>query len=427
MWSITGSIAVGIGFFSVYFYPLSTMDTWWWTVSGSLWEHKQAIYFTVCLGLAVFCSLFTFGLPLVVYFFSKHFSVETATTPIRCALMWGVLELVRVKILFGLEWAVFGQPLGNSDFFARAAIFGGIFSLSFIAVLINICLFEIFEGIFRKKLNRGPIFIILVLFTALFINNSLFFDANSAEKPENYLKNIIIVSPDLKTTELTEKGGIETVFKAIEEKIENHYGNPGILILPENIFPLIVVDEKSLIPLNYEKNTTVKENFDKLTSLSTQNPKISFVLGLHTTINNQNYNSALVFEAGKISSIYNKEHLLPFTEKNPAFLVKNHVEPLESGVGDQLLTTKYGSFKPFICSEALISNVSFDIWKNKPKNNDILINLSNDNIFESRRVAEYHEIILKIRAIHTQQYIVRSAKGGFSGFFTPTGEIIEYF
>lgn len=391
-------------------------------------------------------------------------------------VVWAVLELARVKIGFGLEWGIFGQPLGENLFFARSAVFGGIFTLSFLAVMINFCVFLLLENFlnrkgqktFGQKLMNGKIIVAITVMLAIFAGLALNYDIMERKVVERKFKatketslNVAIISPNLKTSEAMSSDGVKHIFdliaEATAEATTNNsntsttaktLGAPNLIILPENIFPLLVIDEKTLQPLNYKTRVRVKENFDQLLEISAKHPEISFIVGLHTAENNEQvdnigqsdngatfqnskrYNSAVAFEGGKIVSIYNKHNLLPFTEKSFSFLEAIHIDPMSSGKGEQAVKTQYGNFAPLICSEILISPniLSPDItppdfdWE-KPVML-AFINLSNDNIFDSKRVATYNKIITRLRAIQTGQPIIRSAKGGFSGIFDKTGREI---
>lgn len=459
-WGILGSLSVGFAHSAVVFYPLSTLNTWWWTVSsGFFWEYRGLVYFAVGLLFALFVSLFTFGFTFFIY--SAWLRKNIYASIIILPIVWLFLEVIRVKIGFGLEWGIFGQPLGENLFFARSAVFGGIFTLSFLAVMINFCVFLLLESFFDRKMREtfgqklkklmdgkiiASIAVMLAIFVGLALNNNVV-GGEFGETNRTKL-NVAIISPSIKTSGAVSQDGINHIFDLIAEAVtEAPTGNPkfsndpksnipsslNLIIFPENTFPSLSIDEKTLQPLNYETRVSVKENFDRLLKISAEHPKTSFIIGLHTSKDDMRFNSAVVFEEGKIVSIYNKQNLLPFTEKSFSFLEAIHIDPLTSGRGNQMLKTKYGNFSPLICSEVLVSrNIpSFGSVLENPATRTgtqadtrALINLSNDNIFDSKRVAAYNKIIVRLRAIQTGQALIRSAKGGFSGIFDKTGREI---
>lgn len=432
-WGIFGSLAVGFGHSAIVVYPLSTLNTWWWTVSsGFFWEYKSLVYFAVGLLIALFGSLFTFGCTFFIY--SKWLRKNTYAAMVILPVAWTVLEWARVKIIFGLEWGIFGQPLGENLFFARSAVFGGIFTLSFLAVIINFCIFLFLENFNGWKARKFifPLTVISIILTGLAFNSRAV--ADSATENSAGAKNltVAVISPNLETSEAASSTGVEHIFNLIAKAVtEKTLSAPNLIILPENIFPLLVIDEKTLQPLNYDTRVRVKENFDRLSKISAEHPKVSFIIGLHTAKNDERsvgeqskngerFNSAVVFEEGKIVSIYNKQNLLPFTEKSFSFLEAVHIDPLTSGERERAVETQYGNFAPLICSEILISQNR----ANEQVGARAFINLSNDNIFNSERVATYNKIITRLRAIQTGQAIIRSSKGGFSGIFDQTGREI---
>ncbi len=439
--ALYGALIVGFLYNCVVIYPLSTLNTWWWTVSnGLLWQYKNLLYFGVTILLAAICSLITFGVVFLLYIkqLKKFPLVSLFVLPIA----WEFLETVRVKLFFNLEWGTLGHDLGNNIFFARSVAFGGTFILSSLVVILNFCLFLfLFSVIERQKISKREFIkkiavatcVLIGIFVALILNNNFILKNAATEKNTNPRGEIsvVIISPNIQTADVNETTGSEHIFTLISEAIKN---SPDLILLPENIFPFLVIDEKTELPFNYTQNKTVAKNFDKLTSISKKLPSTTFIVGFHTIKNSSasstsRYNSAVVLEKGKIVSIYNKQNLLPFTEKSFSFLETIHIDPLSAGSGQKTIHTALGDIRPLICSEILTSQNSFfenftDSATTSPKNKVFSVNLSNDNIFNSHRVATYNKISAKLQAIELEETLVRSSKGGFSGIFDQTGQEI---
>lgn len=343
-------------------------------------------------------------------------------------LCWVILEIIRVYLFSGLEWGIFGQPLAENLLFARSARFGSLFALTFIAIITNYCVFLILRGFFGKKLKDSavPLFSLLLILIILLINSRIIVAKVDLAQENNQTNlKIALISPELKTQEIMSESGIQHIFNLITEAVSE---KPELIILPENIFPTIIIDEKTNLPVKYGKKGEINPVFKQISNISTLNPDISFIIGLHSQNDEMSFNSAVVFEKGRVVSIYNKQVLLPFTEKSPEYIKNLHIKPLSEGNRERRVQTQYGDFLPFICSETLQSAFIQNFPRKKQENNQkslALINLSNDSVFNSSRMASYNKLMAKIRAIESNSVIIRSAKGGFSGMFDPSGREIS--
>ncbi len=416
---------VGFLYYSVVTYPLATLNTWWWTsTNGFFWQNRDFIYILGSSVLAFICSILTFGVCLYIY--GRFFKKYLATSIIALPFLWILLELVRVKILFNLDWGIYGYQLGENLFFARAASLGGPMFLTLIAITANICFFIL---VLRWKTAVGlgkkliPILFlaIIFLFIAGHIQTSAQFqkntgnDQNTAEQSHTPGISVAIINPSLETEELRENIGAERALKLIEAAAAGIKDKSGIIISPENTFPSLTIDENAGQPIN--NNELSQHIFKRLTKVSTAHPEITFIIGLHTEKSGGTFNSAVALESGRVISIANKRNLLPLTEKSYGFLRKNHIDPLSAGENG-ILSTQHGAFQADICSEILVPVAHKD-----RENTNILaiLNLSNDNVFDSARVGEHNMLMSRIRAVETGKPVIRSSKGGFSGMFDATG------
>lgn len=401
------SLVVGSWYYFLAIYPLSTLNTWWWkTTSGFFWDNRELVFISISIFLAVICGFTTFFLTFFLY--SKFFK-EKKISIILIPAIWTGFEILRVKILFGLEWATFGEPLANNLFFARSSAVGGVFALTFFAVIINFILFLLLKNYFSKKSIKEfllPLFVLIIVLGIIATEN--FYIAR--DKSFSKQVTVAVVRPDTKEISNLTNRSLELISSAVLKK-------PDLIVLPENSIPVLVINEEKYLPVNHDFSPEIKGIYEKFLLISKNNPETTLLIGLHTQKENSRFNSAVVFENGKIISIYNKKNLLPFTEKSFSFLKNVHIEPLEGGTGKQKLETQHGSFSLLICSEILVS-------KNKNEMGQILINLSNDSVFDSKEVSRHSELISKIKAIQNQKPIIRSAKGGFSGIFDQTGQKI---
>lgn len=431
---VSCAFLVGLGYYFVVLYPLSTMNTWWWTTtSGFFWEHQRFVYLLGVLLLAVVCSALTFVPMISLYIYARGNHIQKAWIKQLVAIagipaVWILGEYVRIQVLAGLEWATFGQPLAENRFFVTMAAWGGMYMLTAIAISINTWTFLRIKSDERVNI---PGILVSILIAVVSIHA---YSLTKSEKNQDSSQKIAvaIISPHLTTQELTTPEGSEHIFELLHE-ISNEDEGTQIIFLPENVFPTLVLDENTKKPLNSGLI------YDKLMDFSRQNPEKTIILGLHTKKSGYRHNSAVAIENGQVIDIYHKQFLLPFTEKSFGFLEKIHIEPLtagnakETGVGEtgagktsdksaaskqNTLDTQHATLQPLICSEVLHT------LRNE-KTAQILVNLSNDNIFDSERAARYNNALAKIRAVQSNMPLIRSAKGAFSGIFDRLGREVE--
>lgn len=454
-----GIFAAGAVYTFAALYPIATLNTWWWTVSsGFFWKCHFLVYLCVVALLAIFCSLFTFGLAFFLYIRKLHRSPYISI--ILLPIIWEFAEIIRVKILYGLDWGIYGHALGENIFLARTVAFGGTFVLSSIAIITNFCLFLLIKNIFgaRARLRFFGIFwptlAITLLFTGVFVNNKMVLvrantSAVSAGKSQSL--RVAVIGSKIKTDDMGDQNSADQIFKLIDvatAKNKNIQTQTQLVLTPENIFPFLVIDETTLKPVDYEKNMQAKQNFDHLVKISNTFPKISLIFGLHTEKSDtgprsgtkNRFNSAVVFEAGKITGIYHKQSLLPFTEQSFSALKQIHIEPLSVGTGEKTLKTQHGIFTALICSEVSVIPDEKDGFFGKFVKNGstegqkepavatapaALLNLANDMVFDSPRLAEHDRISARLQAIERGEPLIRASKGGFSGIFDATGNEVR--
>lgn len=396
--AIVGSLAVGFVYLTMVFYPLSTLNTWWWTSYPYLAEHKSTVFFLFALLISLIFSIITFVTTFFIY--SKFLNQKQLLTIIGTPIVWVTTEIARAKILSGIEWGMIGHPLANSGLLIHTAKYGGIFGMSFVVVIVNICIFLLIKNYLNKTSYTKfvlPTMVICLLIGTLGIFSGL-------QKENSRVGNITfaIISPNVETSDLLNENEFEKVIDLIRGALEN---SPDIIVTPENIFPDLVIDEQEKTPTN--KSRIVQDKWQTLTTLSLENPKTTFIIGLHSRKNSEEYNSAVALENGKVVSVYNKINLVPFTEK--AFWpINSQINRLSAGNERGFLQIQHGKLGVLICSEALV---------HQEKTADLNINLSNDNIFESQRYKGYVKNSLRIRAIQTGVPIIRASKGGYSGLF----------
>jgi apolipoprotein N-acyltransferase len=431
-----GGLIVGIIYFVKVVYPLMSLNAWWWLdVKGVVYENKALFLFWV-LYFAVLCASLFFGLFAVLYRkLRKHNFLDVLIFP----FIWVLFEFVRAKTLLGFTWGHLGYALHNNTNIMQIANIFSVYGLSFFIVAVNILIYIILRkkidwtlGIHPFFLRKGNSFnlrlnvtsfrssfwknyLILVLIASFLIVNlyGYFSIKNAGDYKEGV--DVAIIQPGLKTEEISFES-FSLYIKMIREVLPK---NPGIIILPENSFPFLIIDEKTNLPFGYDiPEFSIKEIFDQILNLSEDNPNTSFVVGFHTKNGKSAYNSLVVIEKGKITDIYHKRYLMPFSENSYSKILPT-ITGLNKGNIHQTIKIKGEDITALICSEIIFPKLS------QNKNSKFIINIGNDGVFSSSTVAEQNNIIAKIRAVENRKFVLRAFKTGISSIIDPFGRVIS--
>lgn len=196
---------------------------------------------------------------------------------------------------------------------------------------------------------------------------------------------------------------------------EAHWDS-DIVIWPETSVPAYYSEVKKdfLKPLEEE---AIKHKTDVVVSLPVRSEQAG-----------KNYNTVLVL--GKQSSLYKKQHLLPFGEYLPLQpfsgyllnLANIHLGRFLPGDREQkLLVAADYPFLTSICYEDVFAEQS----RYKMKEAAFLVNVTNDAWFGKTLEPYQHMQMARMRALESGRYLLRAANTGVTGVVAPNGKVIE--
>ena len=142
------------------------------------------------------------------------------------------------------------------------------------------------------------------------------------------------------------------------------------------------------------------------------------------------YNAALLFREGKISGLYRKLHLVPFTEHFPyekqfpfihRALVNADTHFWEKGSDATVFSNPRFAFSTPICFEDTFGYLSRIFVKNGA---EIIVNLSNDAWSRSLPAQNQHLSMAVFRAVENSRSMVRATASGQTCAIAPDGKII---
>ncbi|TSD00131.1 MAG: apolipoprotein N-acyltransferase [Parcubacteria group bacterium Greene1014_15] len=470
MWKVFGGgLITGTIYGIKVLYPLTSLNAWWWAnPEAGLFAFRTHIFSIILVFIALYSGGVFIGLFSILY---KKYGTGKIADMFIFAFIWALFEFIREPLVLGFTWGHLGYALHNNTIVAQIASLGLVYSLSFLIVAINVGVFQILRsawiseippslpftkggvhippslpftkggvhikrmvrfaspffkgglrGIFRdpnEKHEYIPLFHTITrnsaLYCSIFLVASvvLFGSIRLSSKQSGQTVRIAAIHMDITTEESHSIDAYNSYITLIDEAVVHH---PDIVVLPENAFPFFVIDQKTYLPLKYENSSSnVPKLFDSLVKRSKDNPETAFAIGMHSMDVNEIHNSIIVLENGVISDMYNKRRLMPLAEDDTKLLRSELTKTFSEGSPHQTLTAHAVRITPLICSEIIFPSLSRD------KTSDIIVNASNDSVFQSALVGEQNHIIAKIRAIENRKPLIRSVKGGISSIIDQHG------
>lgn len=405
------SLIVGFVYFMFVLWPLTSLESWWWTNESSyLWIYREYIIYGSVAILSLFGSLSTF-VPFCLLI--KNGKEIEWHHYLILPLFWVGLEIVRTFVVMGFGWGTLGYLLHKPHSILLLTPWITVYGLSFLIIVVNVFVAEILLKKFVEWPTdiyvKGKFFaVILVIALCIFFGNTEQKKLNAIEKKGEI--EIALLSPNLSSIETTTSVGATTYFSLLAETLEY---SPDIVTLPENTFPFFSIDETSKEIVASTEDAKLIAN--DLILFSKTTPDTSYIFGVRTQKEEERFNSVVVLENGKFVDIYNKQKLLPFAEQSPEKLSSIHIEPLSTKSGDSVVKTKFGDIDVRICSEIYFQT------PNTHSESLFLAHISNDAMFQSSAIHDWSHIFSTFRAIENKKIVVRAVKGGDSEFIGVDG------
>ncbi len=306
--------------------------------------------------------------------------------------LWVFTEFMRAWLLGGFAWT-----LGNSQAFMPSLIqitnITGSYGVSFIIILVNRCLYQIFFGKKNKIYYGGIIF--LIFFVSYGYGQISFLRGDQGGKTKI---TVCTIQPNISTRDKANPELIDIVFDRHITLSQQCFlaKKPDIVIWPETAVTDDVIRDKII---NKKIINFVQE---------VQTP---ILVGSALLIDGKDFNSAVLFDKmGKVKNFYHKQKLVPFMEKQFKF---------GKAAGVFQLSEK-SNFGVSICSEDGYPNV---FKKMSKKNPEFIAVLLNDAWFNQKAGFMMHLQNSIMRAVEFGFPIVRSANTGWSGYIDEFGRI----
>ncbi|MDD5069339.1 MAG: apolipoprotein N-acyltransferase [Candidatus Omnitrophica bacterium] len=348
-------------------------------------------YIALLLYLSFYCCFFCF---FGRYFYRKPLAI------VSLPAFWVLIEFLRESIWCGFGWASLGYSQFKNLYLIQSADILGVKFISFLIVLINFCVYQL---LFKR---RKPVLHFSLI--ALVFGFSFLYSVYKINKPYEVRKMRAAISqPNIDQELKWEPGYQQEIITRLKDAVEK--SGPGLLIFPEAAWPVIIGESS-------------QTGFDEF--LESANKDI--LIGVVAQEQECFYNQALLsLSGGANRQIYRKINLVPFGEYIPLRKYLGFIDIVneigDMAAGSEAVSFFYQDFKFFvlICFEDTFA----DFVSGVARNNDFLINITNDAWFKGEPQASQHLSIMVFRAIENRISIIRSANTGVSAVVSFLGKI----
>ncbi len=372
--------------------------------------------------------------PAIFAFLVKKIDLKYWLAPIFASCLWTGLEYIRTYAFTGFSWGALGYSQYKNIVLIQIADFSGVYGVSFLIILVNYLLADIWLS-FKTRLRTKHF--ITITYTTIMVAGALFYGNYRIDTINSQIKTA------QKTTIMVVQGNIKQDLKwsaAFKERtIEKyiHLSTAGSKKADLVIWP------ETALPFYYGFDRPLSDKVDQCVRSS----QTSFLIGSPAFNSDENeikfYNRAYMLNRFSIvTGTYDKHHLVPFGEYVPfgdylTFLGKLTAQAGNFSIGDKTfnplqfnnhtlkgtrnlkVTHKTGVL---ICFEILFPSIASKFVKNGA---DILTTITNDAWFGNTSAALQHFSIAVFRAVENHRTIARAANTGISGFIDPKGKILE--
>ncbi len=329
---------------------------------------------------------------------------------------WVALEYIRGHLLSGLNWVSLAHSQYKNLIFLQSADITGAAGLSFLIVMVNLFLKEIFLDTKGKinfdrperNLSVGIVGVVLILTFAHGVYHLQKHNGTAKIK-------IAVIQPNIPLSihwDLSRRA--EIVDKHINLTSQALSDGPGLIVWSETAFPGLVDDAPQL--------------FEKIKHFAGQ-IQIPILMGVITTDGLRYFNSAvLISKDGTVTKQYDKLHLVPFGEYIPfrkTFPLLEKIVPIDdftAGSEYTLFSIQKYHVAALICFEDTIPELARHFTR---RGADLLINITNDAWFGDTKAPFLHLANSVFRAVENRRALVRSANTGVSAFVDTHGRIID--
>ena len=356
---------------------------------------------------------------------------------------WMTFELIHLNWQISWPWLHLGNVFCMHPSWVRWYEITGIGGGTFLVLIINICLFDVFRAWLQKQpiLSKRPALYTLIVLVCFLISYKRYSELSPT--PSTTIPgNVVVVQPNI---DPYQKFSITTLGEQIN----------GLVTLTEQQIDsntrLVVWPETAMSAGDWQHNTAANTYYQPIFALLDRHPKVALLSGIELFVNygkektsptarmdaNGNYydvmNAAMLAQFNQPLQFYYKSKLVPGVETMPTYLrflapVFEQFGGTSGGYGKSInpvvLQNSDCPYKsaPIICYESIYGEYTGGYVK---QGANLLTVITNDGWWGNTPGHRQHLQLARLRAIETGKWVVRSANTGISAIIDPQGNIIQ--
>ncbi len=388
---------------------------WFYTVMrqyGPLPEIQAgAVFALVIIVMSVFHAAFA----AAVAWLAK---ISPANACIAAPFLWVAMEFATMHMpAIGFPWDLLGYVAAGNIVFVQLTAITGIFGLSFLvasysalAAWVVLQMFLRKQGGMRAWIGFNSLLIVVAILGPRYVPEA------RADHVAHLVQTNFPVSNGYPSnwmqTHAAEMDQLEQISIGAAQKI------PGVVVWPEVPAPFSLQDA----------------DFRSRAMRIARGAGNGFLVGVidwkplgNGQVGASN-SAALLGPSGSLEFIYDKCHLVPFSEYVPWRNWFFFARDLTSLIGDFQHGTQYkvgnisgGSFSTYICYEAIFPN---EVRRFTLAGAQLLINISDDGWFGGSGAPAQHLAMARVRAVENRRWLLRDTNDGITVSVDPYGRIV---
>src|SRR6266853_1693457 len=371
----------------------------------------SGVFMLVVFACAVFHAAFSFS---VAWF--GRFGAERAC--LAAPFLWVSMEFLLLHLPhIGFPWNLLGYAAAGNLAFVQLTAIAGIFGLSLLVAAYNALL--AWAAVQAAHGNRRALRILLcmtIVLAVLALAGPRFVPQAPADHIAHLVQTNFPVSmsypADWMQSHTSELDELEQISISAAQKI------PGIVVWPEVPAPFSLQDGRFL---THATRIARGAAGGFLVGVIDWKPLANGGIGA-------NNSAALLDSAGALNFLYDKIHLVPFSEYVPWRNWLTFAGSLTGLIGDFQHGSQYkvgriagGPFSVYICYEAIFPN---EVRRFTLAGAALFVNISDDGWFGGSSAPPQHLAMARVRAVENRRWLLRATNTGITVSVDPYGRIV---
>ena len=382
-----------------------------------------AVFSLLVFATAMFHAAFAMGVAWLARF-------GPARACIAAPFLWVSMEFAMMHLPdIGFPWNLLGYVAAGNLAFVQLTAITGIFGLSLVVASYNaLAAWTVLQMSQRKKrglkIGRGlylePAFKWFGATTAVLIMAALAGPHFIPRAPADHIAHL--VQTNLTVSSSYSAGWMQSHAPDMDQLEQISIGAaqkiPGVVVWPEVPAPFSLQDGNFLA-----RATRIARGAGGgfLVGVVDWKPLAGGGIGASNS-------AALLDSDGALDFLYDKIHLVPFSEYVPWRNQLKFARGLTNLIGDFEHGSQYkagrfpgGPFSVFICYEAIFPN---EIRRFTLAGAALLVNISDDGWFGGSGAPEQHLAMARVRAVENRRWLLRDTNNGITVSVDPYGRIV---